>query len=169
MAAQDNDPFKAYSRANHTVAKTRQIVMLYDGMIRFMQQAKDAIEAKDVEGRYKRLLRASEIIMGLQSSLDFQNGGDAARVLYDFYSHIDARIISIHRSNSTDTCEEVIAQLRDMRALWDKIDRGEAESVTIQQGGVTGGTMKANTAQTTAHGQPATAEPQAPSSVAVSA
>ena len=39
--------YKAYSRANHTVSKTRQVVMLYDGAIRFMQQAAEAMEKKD--------------------------------------------------------------------------------------------------------------------------
>lgn len=72
----------------HTVAKTRQVVMLYDGAIRYMQQAKQAINNKEIEERYKLLVRVSEILMGLQSALDFEQGGDVARILYDFYSLI---------------------------------------------------------------------------------
>lgn len=117
------DSHKAYLRANHTVSKTRQVVMLYDGMIRFMQQAVEAIEKKDYETRYHRLTRASDIIAGLQSCLDFDGGGSSARILYDFYSAIDLRIFTIHRSNDVKECEAVIAQLKEMREVWHTIDR----------------------------------------------
>lgn len=116
--------YKAYHRATHTVAKTRQVVMLYEGAIRFLQQAREAMEKKAIEKRYQKLTRASEIIMGLQACLDFDAGGDAAQVLYDFYSSIDARIMTLHRTNDIAACDTVIAELRDMRDVWNKIDQG---------------------------------------------
>lgn len=118
-------PIKAYTRASHTAAKTRQIVMLYDGAIRFLQQAKEAMEAKAIEQRYLKLTKASEVIMGLQSCLDFESGGDAARILYDFYASIDLRIMGLHRSNDAAVCGALIDELRAMRDVWDKIDRGK--------------------------------------------
>lgn len=115
--------YKAYSRASHTVSKTRQVVMLYDGAIRFIQQAAEAIEKKDYETRYNKLIRASDIIVGLQACLDFDVGGSSAKVLYDFYAAIDLRIFSIHRSNDLQECQAVIAQLKEMREVWYGIDR----------------------------------------------
>lgn len=121
-------PYKAYHRATHTVTKTRQVVMLYDGMIRFMQQACEAIEKKDYELRYKKLARVSEIIMGLQSCLDFNAGGDSARFLYDFYSSLDLRIFQLHRTNELEACRALIAEVKGMRDMWDRFDReGEAQ------------------------------------------
>jgi flagellar protein FliS len=117
-------PIKAYTRASHTTAKTRQIVMLYDGAIRFLQQAKEAMQAKAIEQRYLKLTKASEVVMGLQSCLDFEAGADAARILYDFYSSIDMRIMNLHRSNDAEACGKLIDELREMRDVWDKIDRG---------------------------------------------
>lgn len=116
--------YKAYSRANHTVSKTRQVVMLYDGAIRFMQQAVEAIAKKDFECRYQKLMRVSDILVGLQACLDFEAGGTSARLLYDFYASLDMRIFTIHRSNDVKACEAIIAELKDMRDVWDKIDRG---------------------------------------------
>jgi flagellar protein FliS len=120
MAAQDK--YKAYAAATQTVAKTRQIVMLYDGAIRFMQQSKEAIHDRRIEDRYHLLIRASDVVTGLQSCLDFENGGDIARVLYQFYAAIDLKIFSIHRSNSVETCDEVISDLKQMRDVWNEID-----------------------------------------------
>jgi len=116
--------YQAYAAATQTVAKTRQIVMLYDGIIRFVQLAKEAIKERRIEDRYRLLIKASEIIMGLQSCLDFEQGGQVAKVLYNFYSTVDGRIFSIHRTNSLASCDEVIADLKQMRDVWNEIDIG---------------------------------------------
>ena len=118
--------YKAYANATQTLAKTRQIVLLYDGLIRFVQQARTAIEHKRIEERFNLLIKASEVISGLQACLDFEKGGDVAKILYSFYASIDSRIYSIHRTNSLETCDEVIAELRQMREAWAEIDQNTA-------------------------------------------
>ncbi len=114
--------YRAYNAAKQTASKTRQVVMLYDGVIRFVQQARHAIEEKNYEERYKLLVKASEIIIGLQGSLDFDNGGDVARQLYDFYTSIDTQLMAIHRTNSLEGCDEVIDSMKTMRDEWSRID-----------------------------------------------
>ena len=118
--------YKAYANATQTLAKTRQIVLLYDGLIRFVQQAKTAIENKRIEERFNLLIKASEVISGLQACLDFEKGGEVAKILYSFYASIDSRIYSIHRTNSLETCDEVIAELRQMREAWAEIDQNSS-------------------------------------------
>ena len=115
--------YQAYSRATHTVAKTRQVVMLYDGIIRNLQQAREAMKEKQIEERFRKLVRASEIITGLQMSLDFESGAEAATVLYDFYSSIDARIMQLHRNNDAEMCDALIEEVKHMRELWNQIDQ----------------------------------------------
>lgn len=122
--------YKAYNQATHTVAKTRQVVMLYDGAIRFLSQAKEAIEQGEAERRYKTLTRAGEIIMGLQSCLDFEAGETTAQALFDFYSSVDLRILQLHRTQDAQACEQIIADLRDMREVWNQIDRGDTSEPT---------------------------------------
>lgn len=118
-------PIKAYNRATHTVAKTRQVVMLYDGAIRFLSQAQEAIAANQIEQRFTKLSKASEIVSGLQGCLDFESGRAAAQVLYDFYAGIDLRIMQLHRTNDAEACGKIIAELKSMRDVWSKIDRGD--------------------------------------------
>lgn len=114
--------YQAYTAATQTVAKTQQILMLYDGVIRLIQQGKDAINENRIEDRYNLIMKASNIIHGLQGCLDFENGGDIANVLYGFYSSIDSQLFSIHRTNSTQTCDDVIASLKQMRDAWAAVD-----------------------------------------------
>ncbi len=114
--------YQAYNLASHTVPKTKQIVMLYDGVIRFMQQAREAIIQNKIEDRFNLLVRASEIVVSLQACLDHESGGDIARILHDYYTSIDMRILSIHRSNSLEMCDSVISELREMREAWHHVD-----------------------------------------------
>jgi len=125
-----HNAYQAYAQANHTVSKTRQIVMLYDGAINFIRQAQEAIEDNRIEDRFNLLLKSSEIIMGLQGCLDFENGDKVARVLYDFYSSVDSRLMAIQRSNDAAACNDIITELKDMRDTWAAIDKGDISDET---------------------------------------
>lgn len=115
--------YSAYNQALYTIPKTRQVVMLYDGIIRYLQQAREAMEAKRIQDRFNLLVKAGEIVMGLQSSLDFEKGESVAQVLYDFYSSVDARILTLHRTQDLVMCDGLIQEIKEMRAIWDEIDK----------------------------------------------
>ena len=119
--------YKAYAAATQTVAKTKQVVMLYDATIKSVKQGCEAIEQGDIETRYNSLVKASEIIFGLQGCLDFDAGGDIAQTLYDFYSSIDARLMSIHRTNDVVMCQQIIDELKKMRDAWADLDKMDEE------------------------------------------
>ena len=126
-------PLKAYSAANQTASKSRQVVMLYDAAIRFLQQASEAIANNDPELRYQKLSKASEVIMALQGCLDFDAPGDAAHVLNDFYSSIIVQIMGLHRTHERGVCTRLVAELKEMRDTWDAIDRGIAVQPQVPQ------------------------------------
>lgn len=125
MVAHKPSQYQAYSLATRTVAKTRQVVMLYNGAIRFLQQAQVAIGEKRIEERFKLLQRASEIVVGLQSSIDFDTGGEIAHTLHRFYTGVSLRILSVNfkRDEGAAICEEIITDLKQMRDIWDSIDQ----------------------------------------------
>jgi flagellar protein FliS len=124
----EKQKYQAYAVATQTVAPLRQIVLLYDGTIRCIQQAKEAINENRIEDRYNLLIKAAELISGLQGCLDFDNGGEIAKILHNYYSSIDARLFSIHRTNSVEDCDIIIDDLRQMRDAWNGIDKNESSA-----------------------------------------
>lgn len=120
--------YQAYASATQTVAPVRQIVLLYEGIIRLVQQAKEAINEKRIEDRYDLLIKASELVSGLQGCLDFDKGGEIARVLYSYYSSIDARLFALHRTNSIEECDAIVMDLKSMRDAWNEIDHNTASA-----------------------------------------
>ena len=115
--------YQAYANATQTVATTRQIVLIYDGVIRCVQQAKEAITEGQIEKRYHLLIKASGLITGLQGCLDFEKGEEIAKILYSFYSSINLRLHAIQRNNSLEDCDAIIADVKQMRDVWEEIDR----------------------------------------------
>lgn len=99
--------------------------MLYEGAIRFIQQAMEAIRNDDAELRFEKLTHAGEIIVALRSALDMDTGGEQAQRLYEFYSDIDNRILALHRSHNLRECSGIITELRNIRDVWEALDRGE--------------------------------------------
>lgn len=123
-------PFQAYANAAMTVSKTRQVVMLYDGMIRFVQQAVEAIGRKDYEARFNLLAKTSAILNGLQNSLDHEQGGEIARILDGFYAAMDAKISRVHHTNDVQTLETALKELRNMRDAWQAVETQTGQQET---------------------------------------
>jgi len=64
------------------------IVALYDGMVRFLYRAIQAIEANDIHERRIAIKRTLDILMHLQSRLKMEIGGTSAKALSEFYAAI---------------------------------------------------------------------------------
>ncbi len=97
--------------------------MLYDGAIRFLQQAMEAIRNEDAEQRYDKLARAGEIIVALRTALDLSGDSPEIKSLDAFYQSVDTRILALHHSHNLTECADIIARLREIRDVWDVIDR----------------------------------------------
>src|SRR5437868_11006296 len=85
----------AYGRvANTENNPLQQIVMLYDGAIKFMRLAAADITAGDIAAKAEHTNRALDIVAYLQSILDFERGGEVAPVLDALYASVMATIFS---------------------------------------------------------------------------
>jgi flagellar protein FliS len=79
----------SYGRiANIETNPLTQIVMLYDGAIKFLTQAAQDIENKDLVAKAEHSNRALDIIHYLQTILDFERGGAVAVSLDKLYRSI---------------------------------------------------------------------------------
>lgn len=119
--------YQAYANAAMTTSKLRQVIMLYDGMIRFMQQSAEAIKVSDFETRYNLTTKTINIVQALQSALDFQRGQDISNILYGYYANLEQRMYALHRSNDIKQCEAIIKDIKVMRDAWQNIELAENE------------------------------------------
>jgi flagellar secretion chaperone FliS len=98
----------------HTIA-------LYDGIVRFMNKAIDAVEQNDADQRRAAVKRAMDIVMHLQVTLDRRKGGKPAEALTEFYTAMFALMLQGSQANSRQKFELVIANVRNVRDAWKQV------------------------------------------------
>jgi flagellar secretion chaperone FliS len=96
-------------------------IALYDGIIRFMHNAIEAVERKDVEGRRAAVKRAMDIVVHLQATLKTDIGGKPAESLSDFYVALFALMLQGSQASSRQKFEHVIADVRKVRDAWKQV------------------------------------------------
>jgi flagellar secretion chaperone FliS len=114
----------AYGQASETLAPAQQIVLLYEGAIRRIREARQAIELRRVADRCVAVHKATAIIEGLQSCLDHARGGEIARNLDLIYTHVIFRLQRLNLADDPAICDEVIARLDQLRAAWAELAGG---------------------------------------------
>jgi len=97
------------------------VVALYDGIIRFLYSACDAVERGDTEARRAASKRALDIIIHLQSRLRMDVGGQPAQALSEFYAAIIAQILQASQSVSREKFLHVIDCVRNVREAWRQV------------------------------------------------
>ena len=100
------------------------VVALYDGIIRFLSVANDAVQRGDVVARRVAVKRALDIIIHLQARLRMDVGGKPAEALSEFYASVFAQILQASQSASQNKFEHAIGCVRNVRDAWRQVARG---------------------------------------------
>ena len=118
--AYGKNPYSAYSNNKVTTASPAELtLMLYEGAIKFCNQAKKEMEAGEYGKGIKCIQKARNIIVELQTTLDFKYpvARDFDR-LYTYFFHL---MIQCTTKQDMEALEELLVQLRDLRDIWKEI------------------------------------------------
>lgn len=101
---------------------TRIIVMLYDAAIEHLDIAVGAIEADDIEWRYKASETVAEILYQLCLGLDMDAGGVVAANLAELYKHGIRQMTEINFRNDPAIAIALRKVLEPLRDSWAELD-----------------------------------------------
>jgi len=105
--------------ANTETNSLKQIVMLYDGAIKFLNLTAVDIENKDYVAKAEHSNRAFDIIHYLQSILDFERGGDVAVALDNLYSRITVLVLRASAELDANLMRRAAELLLPVRDAWE--------------------------------------------------
>lgn len=105
--------------ANAETNPLKQIVMLYDGAIKFLNLAAADIETKDYAAKADHSARALDIINYLQSILDFERGGNVATSLDKLYRSIQVLVLRASSELDADLMRKSAELLAPVRDAWE--------------------------------------------------
>jgi flagellar secretion chaperone FliS len=111
-----------YLRTKVLTATPEQLqLMLFDGAIRFCQQARVALEQKNYEQSFSLIGRAQEIINQLRSGLRPDVDANLCAKLSSIYSYIYRRLIEASIKHKIPAIDEAINLLTYQRETWVKL------------------------------------------------
>ena len=99
------------------------VVALYDGIVRFLYSAIEAVERGDPEQRRTAVKRALDIIVHLQARLRMDVGGRPAQALSEFSATVFAQILQASQSASKPKFEHAIDCVKNVRDAWRQVAR----------------------------------------------
>lgn len=115
------NPYQVYRKVQvQTADPGTLILMLYDGAMSFLDQARDKLEKKDYAEKNRLLMRAYDVVAELLSSLNM-DAGPVARSLSSLYDYILYRIVVADVNRDPDAIQEVINILSELRGAWERV------------------------------------------------
>jgi flagellar secretion chaperone FliS len=108
-------------------------IALYDGIIRFLHRAIDAVESGDAGQRRAAVKRVLDIVIHLQATLRTDIGGKPAEALGEFYVAIFALILQGSQRNSSEKFFKVIELVKNVRDAWRQVARDQEVNQAAEQ------------------------------------
>lgn len=113
------NPYQKYKQTSILSASREQILlMLYEGAIKFTKLAIQAAEQKKIADRGTNIIRAYDIILELQVSLDHKVGGEIAAQLDQLYSYILDQYTKANISGEVEPLKNSVKVLENLFEGW---------------------------------------------------
>jgi flagellar protein FliS len=101
-----------------TASREQLVLMLYDGAIRFSEQAKERLSVADHEGAHGLLIKAQNIILELLYALDRKTGGQVADNLASLYTYCYNRLVEANIHHVPGKVDESNSIMKGLREAW---------------------------------------------------
>jgi len=119
----------AYQQYKEVQVKTanngKLVLMLYQGIIKFLRLAKKHIEDGNMVGANENLIKAQNIINELSANLDREKGGEIAQNLYNLYQFMNRNLIQANIKKEIEPIEIVEGMMIELLETWKQIVNGK--------------------------------------------
>ncbi|HHU31828.1 MAG: flagellar export chaperone FliS [Zhaonellaceae bacterium] len=101
----------------NTVSQEKLVTMLYDGALKFITQAINGIEERNLEKKNTNFIKAQKIIAELMGNLN-RDVGEIADNLFLLYEFMYDKLVKANVKNDIEGAREVFDLLKDLRDTW---------------------------------------------------
>ena len=115
-----NNPYKAYQQNSVTQSTPGELtLMLYNGCLKFLNQAKKGIETNNIELKNTNIQKAQNILRELMVTLDMsQSVSESMASLYDY---MITQLIEANIKNDAAILDEVYGLTTEFRDTWKQV------------------------------------------------
>ena len=125
------NPWQAYRKvATQTATPGQLVLQLYDGILRFLEQARLGFAFDDPkefnEAINNNIQRAHAIIRELDAALNMEQGGEVAVTLRRLYRYFDDRLQHANLTKTEEGITEVVRHVTGLRDAWRDMLTGQS-------------------------------------------
>jgi flagellar protein FliS len=130
MNAQAYDTYR--KSTVETVAPGKLLIMLYDGAIRNLKNAREAIESKELDKAHQHIIKAQDIILEFMSTLNMDY--EISQQLLSLYEYFYQQLVQANIKKDVKLLDEVSDFLVQLRDTWTEAQKkvGSAVKTTPQ-------------------------------------
>ncbi|MGY4688947.1 flagellar export chaperone FliS [Salibacterium sp. K-3] len=115
--SQGSNPYQ--QNALETASSGDLTLLLYNGCVKFIDKADQAMEQKHIEEKNKFIKRAQDIIRELMVTL--RTDSEIGQNMYSLYDYIHRRLIDANVQNDRDVLQEAREFVVDFRDTWKEV------------------------------------------------
>lgn len=127
------------TNALETASPGKLILMLYDGVLKFLDGAEKGFEdenpSRSIEKINNNLQRALNIVFELRGCLDMSVEGEFPKTMYALYSYMVERIVQANIKKEKAPIIEVMGYMKEIRDSWAEmlktVEEPEGEETTV--------------------------------------
>lgn len=112
-----SNPYQSYQQNSVNTASPGELtLMLYNGCLKFIHQAKKAIMDKNVEAKNTNIQKAQNIIQELMVTLNMDV--EVSQNMMSLYDYMNRRLMEANIKNDTGILDEVEGLVTEFRDTW---------------------------------------------------
>ena len=104
----------------NTASKEKLLLMLYDGLVKFIRQGIAGIEEKDIQKSNTNLVKAQSIILEFMGTLNMEVGGEMAKSLTLLYDYMHRRLVEANIKKDTEIAREVLGFAEELKETFEE-------------------------------------------------
>lgn len=112
-----SNPYQSYQQNSVNTASPGELtLMLYNGCLKFIHQAKKAIMDKNIEAKNTNIQKAQNIIQELMVTLNMDV--EVSQNMMSLYDYMNRRLMEANIKNDTGILDEVGGLVTEFRDTW---------------------------------------------------
>lgn len=104
----------------NTASKEKLLLMLYDGLVKFIKLGISGIEEKDIKKSHENLIKAQNIILEFMATLNMEIGGEMAKSLMLLYDYMYRRLVEANAKKDVEIAKEVLGFAEELKATFEE-------------------------------------------------
>lgn len=104
----------------NTASKEKLLIMLYEGLVKFIKQAISALEENDLQKAHTNFIKAQNIILEFMATLNMEVGGELSKSLMALYDYMYRRLVEANTKKNIEIAKEILGFSEELKSAFEE-------------------------------------------------